>query len=233
MARQAIEEIEAALVPSSRHGKEEADGGDTIAVLGARIIEGAEAGARSVRRASPRPVNAADEPFSGWAASTTLPIMTGALNARQVRFVSEMSVDGNATQAAIRAGYSPNGAAVTGSRLLRNPKIALAIAAQQRDIAERNDLSVDWVISRLGEVAESDAVPAASRVRALELLGKYLGMFDGRAAEIPQPTLVVPEHWTVEDVRRLRDETAAWEAESNGRRPAPSAPAHLRVGRRH
>lgn len=70
--------------------------------------------------------------------------MAGALipTPRQARFVEEFLTDLNATQAAIRAGYSPNGAAVTGSRLLRNPKIAVAIAAQQRAIAERNDLSV-------------------------------------------------------------------------------------------
>ena len=82
-----------------------------------------------------------------------------------------------------------------------------------------------------GEMAESDAVPAASRVRALELIGKHLGMFDGRAPEPPIQQLVIPEHWTIDDVRRLRDEAKAREAMSDGQRvarlPAPRADRRL------
>jgi phage terminase small subunit len=43
------------------------------------------------------------------------------------RFVEEYLVDLNATQAAIRAGYSPKSAECQGSRLLRNVKVAAAI----------------------------------------------------------------------------------------------------------
>ena len=49
------------------------------------------------------------------------------LNAKQQRFVEEYILDLNATQAAIRAGYSPKTAEVTGCKLLRNAKVAAAI----------------------------------------------------------------------------------------------------------
>jgi phage terminase small subunit len=63
----------------------------------------------------------------------------GALTAKRQRLVEEYLVDLNATQAAIRAGYSdgknPNAAAVAGNRLLRNRKVKAAI---DEAIAERS-----------------------------------------------------------------------------------------------
>lgn len=46
---------------------------------------------------------------------------------RQQRFVAEYLVDLNATQAAIRAGYSPKTASQIGERLLRKPQLAKAV----------------------------------------------------------------------------------------------------------
>ncbi len=43
------------------------------------------------------------------------------------RFIAEYLKDGNATKAAIRAGYSPRSAHVTGSRLLKNAKVREAV----------------------------------------------------------------------------------------------------------
>jgi phage terminase small subunit len=53
--------------------------------------------------------------------------MTTKLTAKQARFVEEDLCDLNATQAAVRAGYSQKTAAVQGSRLLTNVKVAAAI----------------------------------------------------------------------------------------------------------
>ena len=53
--------------------------------------------------------------------------MTTKLRAKQARFVGEYLCDLNATQAAVRAGYSQKTAAVQGSRLLTNVKVAAAI----------------------------------------------------------------------------------------------------------
>ena len=53
------------------------------------------------------------------------------LNDRQQRFVAEYLIDLNATQAYIRAGYSPNGAQPSASALLSNPIVAEAVAEAQ------------------------------------------------------------------------------------------------------
>lgn len=68
---------------------------------------------------------------------------------KQQRFVDEYLLDLNATQAAIRAGYSANGADVQGHRLLGNAKIAEAIARAQQERSDRVGVTADRVLAEL------------------------------------------------------------------------------------
>lgn len=119
------------------------------------------------------------------------------LTPKQQRFVDEYLYDLNATQAAIRAGYSTKTAGQQASRLLTNVNIQGEIAAQQRDRAARAEVTKDWVLRRLVSVAErclqheeaedEDGEPTGqfefqpqAATRALELVGKHLGMFVDR-----------------------------------------------------
>jgi phage terminase small subunit len=78
------------------------------------------------------------------------------LTPKQARFVSEYLIDLNATQAAIRAGYSEKTANEQGARLLANVSVASAIenAKQQREQATQID--ANWVLKRLADEAEAD-----------------------------------------------------------------------------
>jgi phage terminase small subunit len=78
------------------------------------------------------------------------------LTARQRRFVDEYLLDLNATQAAIRAGYSANGADVAGVRLLGNVRVQAAIAEGQQARKERTDITADAVLQELALIAFSD-----------------------------------------------------------------------------
>lgn len=80
----------------------------------------------------------------------------GDLNAKQRRFVEEYLIDLNATQAAIRAGYSKKTASIGGFDLLRNPKIAAAIEKRQQARAVRTEITQDRVLRELARVAFSD-----------------------------------------------------------------------------
>jgi len=80
----------------------------------------------------------------------------GVLNARQVRFVEEYLVDFNATQAAIRAGYSKRTASEQGYDLLRKPQIAEAIQAKQRELSAKTGITVERVVQELARLAFSD-----------------------------------------------------------------------------
>jgi phage terminase small subunit len=146
-------------------------------------------------------------------------------SAKAAKFVQEYLVDLNATQAAIRAGYAPVGAAVTGSRLLRNPKIRAQLDSAIAERSKRTEITADAVLQELWRVGKSDIAKAFSadgkllpvhemppearaaiagidteemfekdgdervlaglsrkvrhwdKVKALELVGKHLGMF--------------------------------------------------------
>ena len=79
-----------------------------------------------------------------------------ALTAKQQRFVEEYLVDLNATQAAIRAGYSADTAKQQGSRLLTNVDVQEAIAAAMAERARRTEIKADDVLAELAKIGFSN-----------------------------------------------------------------------------
>lgn len=75
------------------------------------------------------------------------------LNERQRAFVDEYIVDLNATQAAIRAGYSPRTAAEQACRLLTNVKVQAAVQAAKAARSERTEITADNVLRELAAIA--------------------------------------------------------------------------------
>ncbi len=78
------------------------------------------------------------------------------LTAKQERFVEEYLIDLNATQAAIRAGYSEKTAKQTGCENLSKPDIAEAIAEAQKERSQRTSVTQDMVVEELAKVGFSD-----------------------------------------------------------------------------
>ncbi len=78
------------------------------------------------------------------------------LTPRQQRFVDEYLIDLNATQAAIRAGYSAKTAGAIGNENLTKPEIAEAVAAAKKARSERVRLDADDVLRRWVEIADAD-----------------------------------------------------------------------------
>jgi phage terminase small subunit len=142
------------------------------------------------------------------------------LTPKQKRFVDEYLVDLNASQSAIRAGFSPRTARFIGYRLLTMPQIKEALGVAQEDLSKRTQVTQERVIAELAAIAFSNigdivswgpegvsvksadelspeilaSVADVSRsgvkeggvvrvrlydkLKALELLGKHLGMFE-------------------------------------------------------
>jgi len=139
------------------------------------------------------------------AKTTTLRHSGGmALTPKQQAFVREYLIDLNATQAAIRCGYSEASAEVQGCRLLSNDKIAEAIQSEMEKRSKRTQISADYVLNTITETIErcKQAVPVLDRkgqqvmvetpdgqvaaaftfdaknvLRGAELLGKHLRLF--------------------------------------------------------
>lgn len=138
---------------------------------------------------------------------------------KQKRFVEEYLIDLNATQAAIRAGYSPDTAKSIGSENLTKPDIKAHIAKAMAERSMRTGVNADRVIIELAKIAFVNAmdvidqktatvredasaddtaaiqsvkvksfgedglereIKMADKLKALELLGKHLGMFQDK-----------------------------------------------------
>ena len=78
------------------------------------------------------------------------------LTPKQQRFVDEYLIDLNATQSAIRAGYSKKTAQQIGSRLLLNVVVTAAVAVAKVERSKRTQIDSDWVLKRLESEATAD-----------------------------------------------------------------------------
>lgn len=108
-----------------------------------------------------------------------------ALTAKQKTFVQEYLIDLNATAAARRAGYSAKTADRIGPELLGKTCVSQAIQAAMQARQQRTEITQDYVIGKLAEIAEKDAsdcqdsdLKYSSKLKALELLGKHVGAFE-------------------------------------------------------
>jgi len=97
---------------------------------------------------------------------------------KQQAFVDEYLVDMNATQAAVRAGYSEHTARSKGSSLLTKVDIRKAVTEAQARRGERVAVTQDDVIQGLLFEARNMGGTPAARVAAWVHLGKHVGMFN-------------------------------------------------------
>jgi phage terminase small subunit len=163
---------------------------------------------------------------------------------KQEAFVREYLIDLNASAAALRAGYSAKTAHVTGHENLKKPEIAAAIQAAMDARAERTEITADYVLSGIQEVAERclQRAPvmvgrgedrgqmiddegrhvwtfdAAGANKAFELLGKHLKLFTDKV-----------EH-TGKDGAAIQIEQVQADADAFRRRLLSGAPAGTAAG---
>ena len=72
---------------------------------------------------------------------------------KQKLFCEEYQIDLNATQAVIRAGYSPESAGSIGSELLKKPEIRARIDKAMAERSKRTGINADRVLQELGKIA--------------------------------------------------------------------------------
>lgn len=77
----------------------------------------------------------------------------GGISEKQQRFAREYLVDLNATQAAIRAGYSPKTAGCQSHELLKKPEIQEIIAAGAKKAEQRTEITLDRVLNEYARIA--------------------------------------------------------------------------------
>ena len=117
----------------------------------------------------------------------------GKLTPKQAMFVKEYLVDLNASQAAIRAGYSEKTAGVMGYENLNKPQIAAAVQSAMAERSQKLDLSADDVLQSILSI-RGMAVSAeefSSALKANELLGRHLNLWKDVGSK-DNPVHVVP-----------------------------------------
>lgn len=159
------------------------------------------------------------------------------MTAKQKRFCEEYLIDLNATQAAIRAGYSPESAQQIGAENMSKPVIRARIDTEMAERSRRTGVNADRVVQELAKIAfvkatdvidpntatvldsatEEDKACIASvkfksssgessdsvereirmcdKLKALELLGKHLGMFVDKVETNSPVTIVIKDDY--------------------------------------
>lgn len=130
------------------------------------------------------------------------------MTARQLMFCEEYLTDLNATQAAIRAGYSEKTAEQTASRLLTNVKVQEYIEKRKKDRIKRIEITQDAVLQEIAIVAfavATDYAKVVEREATVEVDGKIVPLFDADGNPVKYRTVepVLTEELTENQKRAL------------------------------
>jgi phage terminase small subunit len=131
------------------------------------------------------------------------------LTPKQATFVQEYLVDLNATQAAIRAGYSEETASEMGYENLNKPQIAEAIQAAMDLRAERTGITVDKVLVSLARMGFADIrqiFTASGQLRDIASLPEDVASSIQSIEVVTRPGAEVDEHGnrTIEYVHKIK-----------------------------
>lgn len=105
---------------------------------------------------------------------------------KQRKFVREYLKDGNATQAAIRAGYSKHSAGAIAGENLQKPAIAAALDIEYAKAGARNEITVDSHLARLAELGAhaAQAGQYSAAITAEINRGKVAGLYVERTEDV-------------------------------------------------
>ena len=140
---------------------------------------------------------------------------------KQAAFVDEYLIDLNATQAAIRAGYSAKTAGWIGNQKKTKTHISAEIAKRMEDRSKRTEITQDRVLTDI-ELIKQDAMRKAydkngneaminhtSALKACELQGRHLQMWNDKVALTIETTTDEELHARIADLARKAGITGA------------------------
>lgn len=130
------------------------------------------------------------------------------LTIKQKKFADEYIRLGNATQAAINAGYKPKNAGQMGNENLKKLQIAEYINAKLKELDAKKTMQIQEIMEELSAIArgelqeerldkDGDIVKTrplfADRLKAMDMLGKRYGMWNGMAQEAASQTVIIDD----------------------------------------
>lgn len=115
------------------------------------------------------------------------------LSRKRAVFVSEYLVDMNASAAAVRAGYSPAVSKQMANKLMADSRVRNAIDKALSQRSRDNAADANRIIDTLKEMAFDPQCPYAAKLKAIEMLGKYYGMFSEKVQVDTTIRIEMPE----------------------------------------
>lgn len=131
------------------------------------------------------------------------------LTIKQKRFVDEYIISGNATDAAIKAGYSKRTAKSIGAENLTKPDIVNALREKEREIQSKKIAKQEEVLEYLTSILRNEQtqqtligvgkgvqaitdieLSAADKIKAAELIGKRFGMWTDKVDLDIKPIII-------------------------------------------
>lgn len=106
------------------------------------------------------------------------------LKPKQARFVrAYIDNGGNATQAAITAGYNQRSARQIGAENITKPAIQEAIRELTEAKEKASGITAEWVRQQIAQIAQKEEAKDQDRLKALDMLAKMLGLYERRDEE--------------------------------------------------
>lgn len=114
------------------------------------------------------------------------------LTPKQEMFCKEYLIDLNATQAAIRAGYSEKTASETGYENLRKPQLAERIQELMDKRSKSTEISAEWVLRGIKDLTDklTHSEDPSKAYKGYELAGKHLKLFTDKVEQDTTLTVV-------------------------------------------
>jgi phage terminase small subunit len=102
------------------------------------------------------------------------------LTPKQKAFVNEYVIDKNATQAAIRAGYSKKTAKEIGYEHLTKPHIRQAVDKKLERLAKKSEITAEWIIEQFKAAAVDAKISSqhSAWIKAIENLAKHINFYE-------------------------------------------------------
>jgi len=112
------------------------------------------------------------------------PVKQPKVTDKQLKFVEEYVIDFNATQAAIRAGYSEATAASAGYKLMNMPHIIILINEQKKELSIKLNITKESILKDLEDIKQGNILenPTAA-LKAIEIQIKMLGLYEPEKIE--------------------------------------------------
>lgn len=159
------------------------------------------------------------------------------LTLKQQKFVTAYLGEcrGNATKAAMAAGYAPKYADRQAYQLLENPRVQSAIAQRQNELAVASGITPEAVMLALQETVQAakEAKQYTAAMKGIELLGKAVGLFQPGSSPPTNNSLTEALAAVQVNVNVHREDPAKVEAEPTIDAVPDRSVSFYRLGGRH